>query len=165
MGEIFHLDDMDPEVRRLLSMDKVVIGARNEFTWPGPGASVQIELESPEDRSLGPICKGTRGRRMSANYLPKVWKRLFERGGLLEGMPFVGINRMRATYATLMQSAGVDSTVINAMQGRSRDSRVLYSNYLSPYPATFEKAGRAMSGLLCTENSLGTAKLGTFSTV
>ena len=115
-------------------------------------------------RSLGPICKGTRGRRMSANYLPKVWKKLFERGGLLEGMPFVGINRMRATYATLMQSAGVDSTVINAMQGRSRDSRVLYSNYLSPYPATFEKAGRAMSGLLCTENSLGTAQLGTFST-
>lgn len=52
MGEIFHLDDMDPEVRRLLSMDKVVIGARNEFTWPGPGASVQIELESPEDRSI-----------------------------------------------------------------------------------------------------------------
>lgn len=98
---------------------------------------------------VGPICKGTRGGRMSANYLPKVWKRLFARGGPLENLPFVGINRMRATYATLMQSAGVDSTVINAMQGRSRDSKVLYSNYLAPYPATFEHAGRALAGVLC----------------
>lgn len=108
-------------------------------------------------RGAGPVCKGARGARMSANYLPKVWKRLFANGGPLEGLPFVGINRMRATYATLMQGAGVDSTVINAMQGRSRDSKVLYSNYLSPYPQTFEMAGRAMGELLCTKVSLGTA--------
>ena len=55
---------------------------------------------------------------------------------------------MRATNATMMQSAGVDSTVINAMQGRSRDSKVLYSNYLSPYQETFDSAGRAMTGVL-----------------
>lgn len=116
----------------------------------------QIRIQPPFSdelyavKGLGPICKGAKGARMSANYLPKVWKKLFERGGLLEGLPFVGINRMRATYATLMQSAGVDSTVINAMQGRSRDSRVLYSNYLAPYPSTFEHAGRALTGVLCT---------------
>lgn len=99
-------------------------------------------------RGSGPICVGRQGGRMSANYLPKVWKRLFRKGDLLHGLPFVGINRMRATNATMMQSAGVDSTVINAMQGRSRDSKVLYSNYLSPYQETFDSAGRAMTGVL-----------------
>ena len=100
-------------------------------------------------RASGPICTGRRGGRMAPNYLAKVWKRLFREGGPLEGLPFVGINRMRATYATLMQLAGVDSTVINAMQGRSRDSRVLYSNYLAPYTDTFDAAGRALSGVIC----------------
>ena len=99
-------------------------------------------------RGSGPICVGRQGGRMSANYLPKVWKRLFRKGDLLHGLPFVGINRMRATNATMMQSAGVDSTIINAMQGRSRDSKVLYSNYLSPYQETFDSAGRAMTGVL-----------------
>ena len=85
-------------------------------------------------------CRQTTSRRYG--------KRLFRKGDLLHGLPFVGINRMRATNATMMQSAGVDSTVINAMQGRSRDSKVLYSNYLSPYQETFDSAGRAMTGVL-----------------
>ncbi|EHF02979.1 hypothetical protein HMPREF1008_00020 [Olsenella sp. oral taxon 809 str. F0356] len=94
--------------------------------------------------ATGPLCVGRQGRRMSPNYLPKRWKRLFAEGHALHGLPFVGINRMRATYSTLMQRAGVDHTVINAMQGRSRDSRVLYTNYLNPYEGTFGESADAM---------------------
>ena len=93
----------------------------------------------------GPLCVGKQGGRMSPNYLPKRWKRLFSDGRALHDLPFVGINRMRATYSTLMQSAGVDHTVINAMQGRSRDSKVLYSNYLNPYGSTFDSSADALS--------------------
>ena len=93
----------------------------------------------------GPLCIGRQGGRMSPNYLPKRWKRLFGEGRALHGLPFVGINRMRATYSTLMQSAGVDHTIINAMQGRSRDSKVLYSNYLNPYGSTFGNSADALS--------------------
>lgn len=52
MVEFFRLEDMEQEVRHLISMEKRVVGARNEFKWPSPGESVQIELESPEDRSI-----------------------------------------------------------------------------------------------------------------
>ena len=47
---------------------------------------------------------------------------------------------MRATFATLAQASGIDSTLINAMQGRSANSQVLYTNYLSPQTPTFDAA-------------------------
>lgn len=46
----------------------------------------------------------------------------------------------------------MDVPIINEHVGNRQSVR---SNHLSPYPATFEKAGRSMSGLLCTDNSLG----------
>lgn len=108
-------------------------------------------------RGKGPICQSKRytskgwkltGHRMTPSYLPKTWKKYFAEGGCLEGLPFVGLNRMRATYSTLMQQAGIDSSVINAMQGRSTNSQVLYSNYLNPRSETFESAGRSMEALV-----------------
>lgn len=99
-------------------------------------------------RESGPLCVGKMGSRMSANYISKYWKRLFEPGHALDGMPFVGLNRMRATYSTMMQAAGVSDTVINAMQGRSHGSEVLYSNYLNPYAETFERSARAMGRMV-----------------
>ena len=90
--------------------------------------------------STGPICKSVRGNRMTPCYVSDHWRHLFEHGGALDGFPFVGLNRMRATFATLAQASGIDSTLINAMQGRSANSQVLYTNYLSPQTPTFDAA-------------------------
>lgn len=106
-----------------------------------------------EVRGSGPVCQSMRhttagpmpsGRRLSPDRIPGKWRELFEDGGALHGMPYVWLNRMRATYATLMQGAGVDSSVINAIQGRSSNSEVLYSNYLNPRQETFVRAADAM---------------------
>lgn len=84
------------------------------------------------------------GHRISASYVPKIWRSLFIDGAPLDGLPFVTLGRMRATYSTMMQAAGVSESVINAMQGRSENSAVLYSNYLNPLSETFLSASRAM---------------------
>lgn len=108
----------------------------------------------------GPICQSRRhtkdgwkstGKRLTPSYVPKRWRSLFEDGGTLEGLPFVELGRMRATYSTLMQRAGVDRTVINAMQGRTDNSPVLYTNYLHPGSETFAQSAAAMSALVVGE--------------
>lgn len=105
----------------------------------------------------GPICQSRKctkdgwklsGHRLSPSYVPKRWKSLFEKGEALEKLPFVEIGRMRATYSTLMQRAGVDRTIINAMQGRTDNSPVLYTNYLNPHADTFEESAATMSKLV-----------------
>lgn len=108
-------------------------------------------------RSSGPICQSTRytkyggkptGHRLTPDRVPSRWKSYFAEGGCLRGLPFVWLNRMRATYATLMQGAGIDSTLINALQGRSQNSEVLYSNYLNPrHDAFIQAAKRLQDGL------------------
>lgn len=110
-----------------------------------------------ECRGEGPICQSRKhtkdgwklsGKRLTPSYVPKRWKDLFHEGGALEGLPFVEIGRMRATYSTMMQRAGVDRTIINAMQGRTDNSPVLYSNYLNPGADTYSESAAAMSALL-----------------
>ena len=105
----------------------------------------------------GPICQsrlhtkdGWRlsGRRLRPDSVPKLWKAYFEPNGPLDGLTFVHIGRMRATYSTLMQRAGVDGSIINAMQGRTDNSPVLYTNYLMPGIETYAESARAMSALL-----------------
>ena len=106
---------------------------------------------------VGPICQSRRhtkdgwtpsGNRLTPSYVPKRWKALFAQGGPLEGLPYVKIGRMRATYSTLMQRAGVDRTIINAMQGRTDNSPVLYSNYLAPGQDTYSESAAAMAALV-----------------
>ena len=106
-----------------------------------------------EVRGSGPVCQGERhtsggnvptGHRLSPDRVPGKWRSYFEEGGCLHGLPFVWINRMRATNATLMQGAGGDLTLINAMQGRSSNSEVLYGHYLNPRQDSFERAADAM---------------------
>lgn len=94
------------------------------------------------------VCRygGHAGERMGGNGAGSMWRKLFGEGKPLEGMPYAPLNRMRATYSTLMQMAGVDSTLINAMQGRSANSRVLYSNYLNPFERSFAEAAARMQG-------------------
>jgi integrase len=110
-----------------------------------------------ECASAGPICQSRKhtkdgwkpsGNRLTPCYVPRRWKALFEPGEPLHGLPFVEIGRMRATYSTLMQRAGVDRTIINAMQGRTDNSPVLYSNYLNPGQDTFVESAASMSSLV-----------------
>ena len=98
----------------------------------------------------GPTCQSRHdsvptGRRLTPCYVQRRWKRLFEEGAPLARLPFVPINRMRATYATLAQSAGLDSAIINSVQGRSEGSAVLYGNYLNPLPQTFKNAALSIA--------------------
>lgn len=102
----------------------------------------------------GPICQSRKhtkdgwklsGQRLTPSYIPKRWRTLFGKDKPLEGLIFVEIGRMRATYSTLLQQAGVDRTIINAMQGRTDNSPVLYSNYLNPSSETFEQSAAALS--------------------
>ncbi len=91
------------------------------------------------------------GRRLSPRHVPHLWRECFDEGGPLhdvEGLPFVHLGRMRATYSTLMQRAGVDATIINAMQGRAEGSSVLYSNYLKPGGDTYAESADAMAKLV-----------------
>lgn len=85
------------------------------------------------------------GRRLTSDRVPERWKSYFDGGGCLRGLPFVWINRMRATYATQMQGAGMDFTLINALQGRSQNSEVLYANYLNPYQQSFLDASQTLN--------------------
>lgn len=96
----------------------------------------------------GPICKGRGGKRQNPKTLCYRWRRLFGEGMPLEGLPYVGINRMRATYSTLMQQAGVDWTIINTLQGRAQTSNVLYTNYLVPPSATLDGSTAKLERLL-----------------
>lgn len=102
----------------------------------------------------GPLCQSRRaasggsvpsGHRLTPSYVPKRWKAMFAEGGELEGLPFVPLNRMRATYATIAQAGGVDATLINAAQGRSDGSQVLYSNYLNPNEDSMGAASAAVA--------------------
>lgn len=107
-----------------------------------------------ERAATGPVCQSMRhtkagpvptGRRLTPDRVPERWKSYFAEDGCLHGLPFVWINRMRATYATLMQGAGIDSTLINALQGRSQNSEVLYANYLNPYQQSFLDASQSLN--------------------
>lgn len=107
-----------------------------------------------EVASSGPICQSVRhatdgqvptGHRLSPGYVPKRWKALFAPGAPLEGLPFVPLGRMRATYATMAQAAGLDSTIINRIQGRSPGSQVLEGHYLNPELGTLARAQDAVA--------------------
>lgn len=113
-------------------------------------APIQPVFADPlhECMDTGPLLKAKAGNRLYPGYINVLWKELFEEGHPLEGMPFVWLNRMRATYATLMQQAGVESSIINAMQGRSKDSPILYTNYLNPGKSTFVAAAGKMEELV-----------------
>ena len=102
----------------------------------------------------GPICQSVRhatdgqvptGHRLSPGYVPKRWKALFAPGAPLDGLPFVPLGRMRATYATMAQAAGLDSTIINRIQGRSPGSQVLEGHYLNPELGTLARAQDAVA--------------------
>ena len=123
---------------------------------PDPFATLlhDTRAEDPD----APICQ------MAVSSVPQAWRRLWEprrdgrepgpgswRGAMLEtGVPFVPINRMRATHETLMQQAGVQDTLNAALHGRS-NVQTGYRHYLAPgspsAAAAAEALGRAFEPL------------------
>lgn len=105
----------------------------------------------------GPICQSKKhtkdgyklsGHRLAPTWIPKLWNELFKEGQPLEDFTKLGINRMRATYATMMQRSGVSDSIINAMQGRAQNSQVLYTNYEHPSMPTYERSADALTLLV-----------------
>lgn|GEM_PF-3312191 len=111
---------MQPITAMRVMRDEPMNAATSAARWQGPPAASQTisDSNSGDIRALGEC---------------------------LHGLPFVWISRMRATYATLMQGAGIDSILINALQGRSQNSEVLYANYLNPYQQSFLDASQSLN--------------------
>lgn len=73
------------------------------------------------------------------------WKRLFS--GPLEGLPFVHLNRMRATHDTLLQSAGVPDSINARMHGHS-NVQTGYRHYQNAQLFAMLEASRKAGNLL-----------------
>ena len=144
-------------VERAVTAEDGVKGPKNDRRYRRVPMRPPFSDALWHEMDTGPICQSYRsakggprpsGHRLSPGYVPKKWKELFDEGGPLFGMPYCPIGRMRATYSTLMQQAGVDRTIINAMQGRSDDSPVLYKHYLNPGNDTFRESADTMARLV-----------------
>ena len=98
-----------------------------------------------ELRSDGPLCVNGRGQRMGPGTVPKRWRALWE-SGKMGGLPFIHMNRLRATHETLMLRAGVPDALNSAIHGHSQ--KVAYSNYLAPATAEAVGAARAADSVL-----------------
>lgn len=98
-----------------------------------------------ELRSTGPICLNRRGQRMGPGTVAKRWSALWE-SGVMDGIPRIAMNRLRATHETLMMRAGVSDALNSAIHGHSQ--KVSYSNYLAPASAEAVEAAKVANGLL-----------------
>lgn len=114
-----------------------------------PFATVLWETRSDDPDE--PICD------LYVGGIPRAWKAMWEPRkvstdgngryyrGVMEGsgVPFVPINRMRATHETIMQQQGVQDTLNAALHGRSN---VLtgYRNYLNPRDEALSAAANAV---------------------
>ena len=111
-----------------------------------------------ELRGTGPLCLNRRGRRMGPGTVSKRWRELF-RGprcdmrtrkelppDRLWGLPWIKMNRLRATHETLMLRAGVPDALNSAIHGHSQ--KVAYSHYLAPVSADAMGAAMAANGLV-----------------
>lgn len=130
-------------------MDVFRVRARNFFGFRHGPARPSYLPDFPSIRYTKDGRKPT-GHRLAPDRVPSKWKSYFAEGGCLHGLPFVWLNRMCATYATLMQGAGIDSTLINSLQGRSQNSEVLYSKYLNPRQDAFVQAAKRLQDSLET---------------
>ena len=77
----------------------------------------------------------------------KLWRDAFKPGGAIEGLPYVTINRMRATHETLLQRAGVVDTLNARIHGRS-NVQTGYAHYLAPGLDSMADAAASVDKLL-----------------
>jgi len=104
-----------------------------------------------ELRGEGPVCLNRRGQRMGPATVSRRWKALYDPGAPLDGIPWLPMNRLRATHETLMLRAGVPDALNAAIHGHSQ--KVAYSNYLAPATAEAVGAARAAGSVLGGRNN------------
>lgn len=95
-----------------------------------PFGSRLWELRGQPDEVLVPISVHNVSKRWRTMFEPVTSKHAKTEGrwkGLLAGLPYVPLNRMRATHATFMQQAGVLDSINAAAHGHSE--KVSYANY------------------------------------
>ena len=98
-----------------------------------------------ELRATGPLVLNRRGRRMGPGTVAKRWAALWD-DGVMDGVPRIAMNRLRATHETLMLRAGVPDALNSAIHGHSQ--KVAYSHYLAPVSADAAHAARVANGLM-----------------
>ena len=91
------------------------------------------ELRDEPHLPVCPVSAGNIHHRWRCYFDPVTSKHAKKKGlfkGRLVGLPYVPLNRMRATHETFMQQAGVSDSVNAAVHGRSH--RVSYEHYQRP---------------------------------
>lgn len=81
------------------------------------------------------------------DWLSVSWRRLFDEGKPLDGLPYIPINNMRHTHATLMQSLGVPDTVNARLHGHA-SVQTSYRHYLGTGLEPLEAASDKLSELI-----------------
>jgi hypothetical protein len=116
--------------------------------------ATELRETRSEDPSA-PIC------RVSVSNLPRAWRALWEprqvstdgngryyRGSMVgTGVPYVPLNRMRATHETLAQLGGVADTLNAAIHGRS-NVQTGYRHYLVPGSPALSGAAETVGGIV-----------------
>lgn len=101
-------------------------------------------------RGEGPICVNRRKQRMGPKTVPKRWRALWD-DGTMDGIPWLKMNRLRATHETLMLVAGVPDALNSALHGHSQ--KIAYSNYLAPVTAEATSAAMAVNDLITSRKT------------
>lgn len=90
-------------------------------------------------RGDGAICPSRQSERMSAERLPRHWRRLFEEGQPLEGITYIPLMRLRHTHETLMHQAAVPDSAIAHVHGHS-DFKTDFSHYIASTDSVNDRA-------------------------
>lgn len=83
------------------------------------------------------------------DWLSASWRKLFKVGNPLEGLPYIPINNMRHTHATLMQALGVPDTVNARLHGHA-NVQTGYRHYLGTGMEAMEAASEKLVAELIT---------------
>lgn len=101
--------------------------------------------------SDGDVCK------IALTSINRSWRGLFHEPGkkmpgsykgVLSDLPYISINRLRATHETLIQSVGVSDSINARIHGHAQASGVDYTHYMEPNTSVSEESAQALSETL-----------------
>lgn len=123
--------------------------SRRVVAIPDPFSSMLGETMPEYGPCVWPRSLARAWRPYDPDAMSRAWHDAFAcHGGTLD-LPYITINRLRATHETLMQRAGVEDSVLSSFHGHSQISTD-YRHYLSPdvdsYMAAARLLGDSLSG-------------------
>ncbi len=83
-------------------------------------------------RESGPVALSREGGRMSLSTVRRRWEGNFKEGGLLAGLPYIPLGRLRHTNSNIMRQAGVEDSAIADYHGHVDPKSVDQRHYLMP---------------------------------